>query len=335
MSNPPRRVVITQRFFDEAAIQYLKSNGCEVVVAEPPPGKADGDFTPDELVALLAGAAGWIVGHARVTRPLLEALPGLRVISRRGVGYERVDVAAAGELGRVVTIAAGGNDASVADHAIGLMLAVARRFREQQANMIAGDWSILMGSDLYRKTVGVIGLGRIGRSVAKRLAGFEARILVHSPHVDAGFAEANGLEPASLEDLLQASDYVSVHAPLTPETRYMIDERAIARMKPGAFLINTARGGLVQDAHLLAALEAGKLGGAGLDVFVSESDPAFKPVTQALIGMPNVIATPHSGASSREGLDRTNMVASQSVVAVLDGRSPPAACIVADGRAAA
>lgn len=334
MPNPSRRVVITQRFFDEASVEYLKRSDCEVVIAEPPPGKADGDFTHDELIGLLAGAAGWIVGHARVTRPLLEALPGLEVVSRRGVGYERVDVAAAKDLGRVVAIAAGGNDASVADHTVGLMLAVGRRFREQQQNMVAGNWSILMGSDLCHKTVGVVGLGRIGRSVVKRLTGFEARVLVHSPSVDAAFAEANGLEPVSLETLLRSSDYVSLHAPLTPETRYFIDERAIALMKPGAILINTARGGLVQDEHLLAALRAGQLGGAGLDVFVSESDPSFKPVTQALIELPNVIATPHSGASSREGLDRTNMVAAQSVVAVLDGRSPPGACIVADGRAA-
>jgi D-3-phosphoglycerate dehydrogenase len=136
-----------------------------------------------------------------------------------------------------------------------------------------------------------------------------------------------------LANLLGRSDYVSLHAPMTPATRFLIDARAISRMKPGAVLINTARGGLVQDADLLAALKAGRLAGAGLDVFASESDPTFIEVTKELLALANVVATPHAGASSREGLDRTNMVAARSVVAVIDGKDPPASCIVADGRA--
>jgi D-3-phosphoglycerate dehydrogenase len=190
MSSPSRRnVVVTQRFFDEASIAYLRAQGCEVTIADLPPGKADGDFGHDDLVALLARADGWIVGHARVTRELMTALPDLKVISRRGVGYERVDIAAARDLGRVVAIAAGGNDASVADHAIGLMIAVGRRFRESQANMVGGNWSILMGSDLCEKTVGLIGLGRIGKSVVKRLSGFDARVLAHTPNLDPAYAD--------------------------------------------------------------------------------------------------------------------------------------------------
>lgn len=332
MGSASRRVVVTQRFFDEEAAALLTRSGCAVAICEPPPGKADGDLDHDELVRLLDGAAGWIVGHARVTRELLAALPDLAVVSRRGVGYERVDISAARDLGRVVTIAAGGNDASVADHAIGLMLAVARRFRESQALMESGKWSILTGSDLYRKTVGVIGLGRIGRSLVRRLSGFEADILAHAPRPDAAFAREHGVRFVELDELLARSDYVSVHAPLTPETRFLIDAPAIDRMKPSAILVNTARGGLVQDADLLAALEAGHLAGAGLDVFASESDPAFQPVTQRLLALPNVVATPHAGASSREGLDRTNLIAAQSVIAVLDGRDPAPECVVADGR---
>jgi D-3-phosphoglycerate dehydrogenase len=327
-----RRVIVTQRFFDDATLAFLHENACEVVVAELPPGKADGDFSQEELAALLKDADGWIVGHARVTRPLLEALPRLQVIARRGVGYERVDVGAAHDLGRVVTIGAGGNDASVADHTIGLMIAVARRFRETQANMIDGNWSILMGADLFEKTVGVIGLGRIGRSVAKRLAGFEAKVLACVNRRDEAFAARHGVDFVDLQELLARSDYVSVHAPLTAETRFMISAPQMAAMKTGAFLINTARGGLVEDAHLLDALRSGHLGGAGLDVFVSEADPAYKAVSQALIALPNVIATPHSGASSREGLDRTNMVAARSVVAVLDGGDPTPDVVVTDGR---
>lgn len=327
-----RKVVVTQRFFDDRAHAYLRSHGCEVTIAPLPPGKADGDLSHDVLVEMLDGAAGWIVGHARVTRELLTALPDLRIVSRRGVGYERVDLAAARDLGRVVTIAAGGNDASVADHTISLMLAVGRRLRESQQRMIDGDWSILMGSDLCEKTVGLVGLGRIGKSVVKRLSGFDCKVLVHTPRPDPDYARTSGVQFVDLPELLARSDYVSLHAPLTPETRFLIDARAIDAMKPTAILINTARGGLVEDAHLLDALRAGRLAGAGLDVYVSESDPAYKPVSQALLDLPNVIGTPHAAASSREGLDRTNMVAARSIVAVLDGDDPAPECVVADGR---
>jgi D-3-phosphoglycerate dehydrogenase len=199
--------------------------------------------------------------------------------------------------------------------------------------MEAGKWSILMGSDLYRKTVGVIGLGRIGKSLVQRLRGFEAEILVHTTRPDPDVASAAGLTYVELPELLARSDYVSVHAPLTAATRYLIDAKAIATMKPGAILVNTARGGLVQDADLLAALKSGHLAGAGLDVFVSESDSSFAEVTRELLSLPNVVATPHAGASSREGLDRTNLIAAQSVVAVLQGRDPAPECVVADGRA--
>ena len=325
------RVVVTQRFFDDATVAWLQASGCEVVIADLPAGKGDGDLTETELEGLLTGAAGWIVGHARVTRDLLTALPGLRVISRRGVGYERVDTDAVRDLGRVACIAAGGNDASVADHVIAMMLALGRRFRESQDRMLFGDWSILMGSDLYRKTVGIVGFGRIGRSVAQRLKGFEAEILVHSPAFD--MEDAGGaMTPVGMDELLARSDYVTLHAPLNVETRFVINAAALARMKPTAFLINTARGGLVDDEALLAALQAGTLAGAGLDTFMSESDSGYRPISDALVALPNVVATPHAAASSREGLDRTNRVAAMCVVDVLEGRSPPAACIVADGR---
>lgn len=330
--DPSRRVVITQRFFDAETVAFLKAHRCDVMIAPLPAGQADGELGHDELVSTLREAGGWIVGHARVTRDLLAALPDLKIISRRGVGFERVDLSAARDLGRVVTIAAGGNDASVADQVIGLMIGVGRRFRESQNRMIAGDWSILQGSDLFRKTIGVIGLGRIGRSVVQRLSGFETRVLVHTPRPDEDYGRRLGIAYVDLPTLLRESDYVTVHAPLTTETHFLIDRAAIAQMKDGAFVINTARGGLVEDADLLEALKAGKLGGAGLDVFVSESDPAYRAVSDELIALPNVIAAPHAGASSREGLDRTNMVAARCVVAVLDGGDPPPECVVADGR---
>lgn len=332
MSGAARRVVVTQRYFDRATVDYLERNNCEVDILDLPQGKADGSLTHDELRNALAGARGWIVGHAHVTRSLLEALPDLAAIARRGVGYERVDLNAARDLGRVVTIAAGGNDASVADHTIGLMLAVGRRLRETQSRMQAGDWTILVSSDLNDKTVGIVGLGRIGRSVVKRLRGFDCRVLVHAPNPDAEYARDENVTFCGLETILRESDYISLHAPLVAATRNLIDAQAIARMKPSAIVVNAARGGLVDDHALLDALKEGRLAGAGLDVYLSESDKSFADVTAELIALPNVVATPHSAASSLEGLARTNMVAAQSIVAVLDGKDPPESCVVADGR---
>jgi D-3-phosphoglycerate dehydrogenase len=236
------------------------------------------------------------------------------------------------DLGRVATIAAGGNDATVADQTIGLMLALGRRFRECQQGMSKGSWAIPLGTDLYRKTVGVIGLGRIGRSVVKRLAAFETRILVHTPRRDESRAHEGGFEYVDLAQILAQSDYLTIHAPLTSGTRFVIRDETIQRMKPSAFVINTARGGLVEDRDLLGALKSARLAGAGLDVFVSESDPAYEDVTRELAALPNVIALPHAGASTREGLNRTNMIAARCVVAVLDGIGPLPECVIADGR---
>ena len=327
-----RRVVVTQKFFDEASIGYLQQEGCEVEIAALPAGKTEGTLDVDDIRALLDGAAGWIVGHAHITREVLEALPGLRIVSRRGVGYERVDLQAAKDLGRVVTIAAGGNDATVADQVIGMMIGLGRRFREAQANMEQGDWRILLGNDLFESRVGIVGLGRIGRSLVKRLRGFDATILIHTPRPDPALEREGGVRFASLDTVLRESDYISLHAPLNDETRHMINQETLGQMKPGAFLVNTARGGLVDDAALLDALERRGIGGAGLDVFESETDPARQDVTQRLISLPNVIAAPHAGASTVEGLNRTNLIAARCVVDVLDGRTPPSACVVVDGR---
>lgn len=332
MIAPPRKVVITQKFFDEEAIAYLTSQGCEVEIASLPEGMTEADLDVETIRTLLSGAGGWIVGHARVTRDVLSSLPDLAIVSRRGVGYEKVDARAAEELGKVVTIAAGGNNDSVADQVIGMMIGLGRRFREAQQNMNAGRWNILVGTELFRKTVGIVGFGRIGRSLARRLQGFEAEILVSSPRLSTTDIDMFGLQRVDLATLLERSDYVSLHAPLRPDTRHMINAGALARMKSSAVLINTARGGLVDDAALLDALRAGQIFGAGLDVFESESDPSKQPVTDALIASTNVLAAPHAGASTSEALRRTNMIAARCVVAVLDETPLPEGCIVADGR---
>ncbi|MFL6611742.1 MAG: phosphoglycerate dehydrogenase [Pseudomonas sp.] len=324
-----RKIVITQRFFDAMAIDFLKRHGCEVVIADLAPRQADGDLNEQHLADLLADADAWIVGHANITASLLNRLPRLQVIARRGVGYERVDTAAVEAAGKVATIAIGGNDASVADHTVALMLAVCRQLKQCQKGLSANDWSIPLGGDLYRKTVGIVGLGRIGRGVLQRLSGFEVKPLIHTSSPDSAQAEGSVVD---LETLLRESDFVTLHAPLNPQTRGLIDDRALNLMKRSAVLINTARGGLVRDADLLRALTEKRLAGAGLDVFESESDPALMPVTEQLIQLPNVVVTPHVGASTVEGLNRTNLIAAQCAVAVLEGRSPPSHCVIADGR---
>ncbi len=325
----PRKVVVTPPNFDAAALEYLRAHGCEPVL----PGKPEAQLSADELRTLLAGAQGWIIGPAaHVPSHLVAALPDCRVFARRGVGYERLDLNAIKAAGRVAAIATGGNDASVADAAIGLMLAVGRRMREQQNAMLSGDWSIRVSADLYRKTVGIIGLGRSGRALAQRLKGFESILLAVTPHPNLAFGETAGVAFTDLATLLRECDYVSLHAPLTPQTRHLIGAAELAAMKPGAILINTARGGLVDDRALLASLRSGHLGGAGLDVYEGEADPELKPVAQALLALPNVVGTPHSAASTREGLARTNMIIARTVVAVLDGAEAPEGCVLADGR---
>ena len=323
-----RKVVVTPPNFDGAALDYLRAQGCEPVL----PAKPEAQHSEDDLRALLAGAQGWIIGpSAHVTRDLVAALPECRVFARRGVGYERLDMDFIKAAGRVAAIAMGGNDASVADAAVGLMLAVGRRMREQQNAMLAGDWSIRVSADLYRKTVGIIGMGRAGRALVQRLKGFEAKLLCVTPRPDLVWAEAQGVAFTDLATLLSDSDYVSLHAPLSAQTRHLIGAAQLAAMKPGAILINTARGGLVDDRALLAALRSGHLGGAGLDVYEGESDPQMKPLAQALLALPNVVGMPHSAASTREGLARTNMIIARTVVAVLDGAEAPEGCIIADG----
>ncbi len=324
-----RKVVVTPPNFDGAALDYLRANGCEPVL----PAKPEAQHSEEDLRALLAGAQGWIIGpSAHVTRDLVATLPECRVFARRGVGYERLDIISIKEAGRVAAIATGGNDASVADAAVGLMLAVGRRMREQQNAMLSGDWSIRVSTDLYRKTVGIIGMGRSGKALAQRLKGFEAKLLGHTPRPDLAWVEAQGVAFTDLATLLRESDYVSIHAPLSAQTRHLISAAELAAMKPGAILINTARGGLVDDQALLEALRSGHLGGAGLDVYEGEADPELKPVAQALLALPNVVGTPHSAASTREGLARTNMIIARTMVAVLDGAEAPEGCVIADGR---
>lgn len=325
-------VLVTIRFFDEAAVSRLQARGHRVIrAADIPYDALDTAITPG-IERALETAQAWILGTAPVTRSLLERHPHLKVIARRGVGYDSIDVAAVESLGRLLTNTPGGGEPAVADHAVGLMLAIGKRLAQSHQRMQAGDWRAIVGTELHGKTVGLVGLGRIGRMVAKRLNGFDARVLVSDPYLDDATALAAGVTPCRLEELLQQSDFISLHAPLTPQTRHLVNRSTLGLMKRDAIVVNTSRGELVDEQALLDALKAGRLGGAGLDVFAGEKDPAARVVAQQLLALPNVVGTPHTAASTRESLARANFTAADCVAAAMEGLPVPAHCVVADGR---
>ena len=322
-------VLVSTRFFDAAAEQLLRDNGCAVKRTGLPDDVQDDVLDAGTLDRLLDGADGWILGTAPATRERMLAHPGLKVIARRGVGHNNVDVEAARELARRVTIAPGGNEAAVADHAVGMMLALAKRLREGQLAMQDGRMSPLVGTELFEKTVGLIGFGRIAQAVARRVRGFETRILAYDPFPNHEAAASVGARLVDLPVLLAQSDYVSLHLPLTAATKHLIDRRALRSMKNGAILVNTARGGLIDEAALADAVTSGHLMGAGLDVFEDESDPRRHGAIRSLIASPNVVASAHAAGSSHEGLARTNRIAARAVIDILHGRAVDPQCVVA------
>lgn len=322
------QILASTRFFDAEAEQLLVDHGCEVRRTGLSQDVQDDTIAPGELDRLLAGIDGWIVGTALVTRDLLTKHPQLKVIARRGVGYDTVDVTAARELGRRVIISPGGNEPAVADHAVGMMLALAKRLREGHLAMQANRWSPLVGTELCEKTVGLVGFGRIAQAVGRRVRGFDANVLAYDPHPNNEAANAIGARFVEMPELLGKSDYISLHLPLTEQTRHLFDRNRMLQLKRGAILVNTARGGLIDEAALVDLLRSNHLMGAGLDVFEGEADPSKREHIKELIALPNVIASAHSAGSSREGLMRTNRLAAKSVLDVLNGREPSPQCVV-------
>jgi len=321
------KVLVSTRFFDPAAEQLLTDHKFELVRTGLAYDVQDDTLDSAALNRLLEGVDAWIVGTVPVTRDLMLAHPQLKVIARRGVGYNNVDIAAARELNRHVTIASGGNEASVADHALAMFLSLAKKLNEGHTALQQGRWSTFVSTEVFEKTVGLIGFGRIARAVAKRLKGFDATVLAYDPFADTKAGEESGVRFVELNELLAQSDYVSLHLPLNKDTKHLINAQAIARMKQGAFIINTARGGLIDEAALLAALQSGHLGGAGLDVFENEPD-LQDPIVKQLLMHPHVIGSAHAAGSSEEGLQRTNRIAAQTVIDLLNGRTIDPACLV-------
>ncbi|MBV8716246.1 MAG: phosphoglycerate dehydrogenase [Chloroflexi bacterium] len=268
---------------------------------------------------LLPDAEALLVrSETRVTAEVLERAAHLRVIGRAGAGVDTIDVDTATRRGVVVVNAPGGNAVAAAEHSLGLIFALARRVAVADASMKRGEWrrSAYVGTELTGKTLGLVGLGRVGAEVARRALGLDMRVLVYDPYVPDEHARRLGLEPTELEPLLRAADFVSLHVPLTENTRNLLDAARLACMRPTAFLINCARGGLVDEAALLAALDSGQLAGAGIDVYPTEPVASEDPLPRH----PKVVATPHLGASTVEAQAQVAIQVATEVLAVLEGR---------------
>jgi len=289
-----------------AAVELLQSvDGWKTIVSNP-----------KEYAQHLGEADALLVRSAvQVTAEVLSKAPRLRVIGRAGVGVDNVDLSAATQAGVLVMNTPGGNAISVAEHALALMLAMARQIPQANVSTRAGKWEKkkFLGNELRGKTLGIVGLGSIGREVVKRARAFEMRILAHDPYVMAKIAEDFGAELADLDTLYAASDYLTLHVALTPETTGMLSREAFARMKTGVRIVNCARGELVDEAALLEAIQSGKVAGAALDVFATEPAPAG----YALFGSESVLATPHIGGSTEEAQEIVGVRIAEQVVEYL------------------
>ena len=312
---PAYRVLVATRSFGSTSSKpwdVLAEAGCEVVKAD-----MKGEMSEERLIELLADIDGAIVGVVPVTAHVLESAPRLKVISMHGVGVDHVDLPAAAKLGIVIANCPGANDQAVADLAIGLMIAIARQIPIADLALRQEKWGRYTGSELWNKRLGLVGYGRIGRGVAKRALGFDMDVLVFDPYVPADQAGLPGVRFTSLEEVITSADFLSLHAALTNETRSMIGEAQLRNMKPSAFLVNTARGGLVDEAALYQALNQKWIAGAALDVFIEEP-PAGSP----LLGLENLVVTPHIGAHTQEAIERMGVMAAQNVVLTLQSGQP-------------
>lgn len=320
------RILITDALSPQAVAQ-IEAAGHEPVVALK--------RSPDELVALAAEADGWLIrSGTRLTRELIEAAPRLRVIGRAGVGVDNVDLPAATRRGIVVLNAPDGNTLSTAEHTCAMLLALARQIPQADASLRGGAWerSRFSGVELDGKTLGVIGVGKVGRTVIERMRAFGMEVVGYDPVLAPEAAERMGLALVDLEEMYRRSDFISVHTPLNDATRGLLGRETLARCKPGVRLVNCARGGIIDEAALLEALESGHVGGAALDVF-SEEPPgeALRPLLQH----PHVVVTPHIAASTEEAQEKVAVQVTEALLDALAGRPVSSAVNAAALRSAA
>jgi D-3-phosphoglycerate dehydrogenase / 2-oxoglutarate reductase len=314
---PRHRVLITGHTFRRMAgdhERHLIDAGCELIIS-PYLRPA----TEAELLPLVQGVDAVLASTDAFTRKVMAAAGRLKIISRFGVGYDAIDVEAATEHGIWVTTTPGTNEHSVADAALAMILVVARQLVPAAINTREGKWDRLIGIELQGKTLGLIGFGRIGRQVAVRARSFGMQVVIADVVQDERAAAEVGARYVGLEELLRSADFVSLHAPSTPQTRDLINRRTLEQMKPGAYLINTARGELVNEAELADALRSGRIAGAALDVFKQEPPEPGNP----LVGLPNVIPLPHIAGVTAQSGERMAELSTENILAVLRGDRPP------------
>ncbi len=273
---------------------------------------------PEELLSLIGDYEALMVrSETKVTQEVIEAGKRLQVIARAGVGVDNIDVESATQRGVVVVNAPTANTISAAEHTIALMLALARHIPQAHTHLKEGAWlrHDFVGVEVRNKTLGIIGLGSVGSEVARRVQGLQMRVIAYDPFISPEYARNLGVELVSFEDLLKESDFITLHLPLTPQTKHLIGARELSLVKPGMRIINCARGGLINEQALLQAIEEGKVAGAAMDVF-SKEPPGDNP----LVRNERVVATPHLGASTAEAQAGVAIDAAEQVIAVLNGQ---------------
>jgi D-3-phosphoglycerate dehydrogenase len=275
----------------------------------------------EELIEKAGDADGLIIVDSPVTRRVMEAIPGLKVVLRTGVGVDVIDVDAATDLGIAVVCVPDLWIREVANHAMAMLLACNRRLFLLDSSVRSGDWLPIIPppvGSVHGETLGIVGLGRIGRALSSRAAAFELDVIAYDPYLPPEAFSDAGVESVSFDELLRRSDYISLHSPKTDETAHLLDEDALRRMKPTAYLINTSRGPLVDQAALVRALSEGWIAGAALDVLEKEPPESSEP----LLKMKNVILTPHSSYYSDAAIEQLPVRCGQEVALVLTGRMP-------------
>lgn len=293
-------------------LDLLHAAGCRITSSG-----TDRPLSAAEMVPLVRDVDAIVAGGETIDESVFVAAPRLKVISRHGVGYDKIDLAAATRARVVVTITPGTNHLAVAELALGLMIGLARRIPQMREALLSGTWQRQPGVELAGKVLGIIGLGRIGRALATRARAMDMTVIAHDPIANVPFATANDVALVDLDEALRRSDFVSLHAPGTADGTPIIGRDQLAQMKPSAYLINTARGSLVDEAALLDSLVGGRLAGAALDVFAKEP-----PTGSALLNLDNVLATPHIGGTRESGA-ATALLAVQNALQILRGESCP------------
>jgi D-3-phosphoglycerate dehydrogenase len=305
------KILVTNASFGKystRAQEILKRYGLEIIRPKQP--VADGD----DLLEYLDDVIAIITGLEPITQKVINTAPRLKVIGKHGIGVDNIDLDAAKRKGVTVLNSPGTNREAVADLVFGLMLSLARKIPNSDSQVRAGKWPKVFGQSVFGKTLGIIGLGAIGRSMVQRARGFDMKVFAFDNYWNKEYADANGVIFSDIDGILKEADFISLHVPLTPETKNLIGMEQLNSMKPSSYLINASRGGVVDEDALYTALKEGKIAGAGLDVFSTEP-----LIDSPLFELDNVILSPHMGGFTDGALGLTSEYIAQSIIDALDG----------------